>query len=100
MHLADRGDDVVQEIHGSTCDRRHGQTVDVRHDARVFEIGTGTEAVTCAGQHDDAYVVVDAHALERFAQRNHHVERHRVHPLRTVHRDEGDVRSRLVDEDE
>ena len=81
-------------------DRGDGQTVDVRHDAGVLEVGARAEPVTRAGEHDDAHVVVVAERLERLAQRDHHVERHRVHPLGTVQRHERDVRAGLVDLDE
>ena len=66
----------------------------------VLEVGARAESVTGAGEHDDAHVVVVAQRLERLPQRDHHVERHRVHPLRPVQRDERDVRAGLGDLDE
>ena len=50
--------------------------------------------------HDDADVVVVADRLERLAERHHHVERHRVHALGAVQRDERDVRAGVVEQDE
>ena len=100
VHLADREDHVVEQLERAPRDRRDGQAVDVRHDAGVLEVGARAEAVPGAGEHDDADVVVVTQRLERLAQRDHHVERHRVHALGPVQRDERDVRAGLVDLDE
>ena len=76
-------------------------------DPRHYPLGTGvgligarTEPVSCAGQHDHPDVVVDAQLVDRVAQRKHHIERHRVHPLGTVQRDLRDMRTWAIDEDE
>ena len=92
--------DVVEQLEGTARDRGDGEAVDVRDDPRVLEVGARAEPVARAGEDDDTHVVVVAQRLERFAQRDHHVERHRVHPLRAVHRDERDVRTGFVDQDE
>ena len=49
---------------------------------------------------DDAYVVVALERLERFAERDHHVERHRVHALGTIECDQRDMRPGLAYEKE
>ena len=100
VHLADRDDDVVEQLERAPRDRRDREAVDVRDDARVLEVGARAEPVARAGEHDDAHVVVVAQRLERLAQRDHHVERHRVHALGPVQRDERDIGPRLVDQDE
>src|SRR6266550_4594742 len=46
-------------------------------------------------ENDDARVVVDADLLDSLAERNHDVERHGVHALGPVERDQRDVRARL-----
>jgi hypothetical protein len=96
MHLADREHDFVEELHRSQRDRRDRQTGDVRHSSRIGQIGSGAEAPAGAGDDDDTGVVVVADLLEGLLERDHHVERHGVHPLGPVQRDQGDVRARLL----
>src|SRR5207248_7481397 len=67
---------------------------------RILAVGSRAEGVARPGDHDDADVVVVTQGLEGFLEGNHHVERHRVHALGPVQRDEGDARARPVDQDE
>ena len=93
-------DDIFQQLHRAQPDAREGEAVDTRWIAGVHQIGAGTEAAPFPGQYDDAHVVVGANALQRLPQGNHHVERHGVHPLGPVERDQADVRAGLLDPDE
>ena len=57
-------------------------------------------AVAGTGEDHDPGVVVGAGRLQRLSERDHDVERHGVHALGPVERDQRHVRTRLVDEDE
>ena len=81
-------------------DRRHREPGDVRDHTAVLEIGPRAEGVTGAGEHDHAGFGVEADLPERVAQRNHHVEGHRVLAIGPVQRDLRDVRLGLVDHHE
>ena len=100
VHVADGEDHVVEHLHRPPGDARALQPGDVRHHAAADEVGTRAEPVTGAGEHDDPALVVEADLAQRVAERDHHVERHRVHALGAVERDQRDVRSRLLDLDE
>jgi hypothetical protein len=100
VHLADRGDDVLEQLHGATRDRGDLQSVDPRRAARVDEVGTRADALPCSREDDVAHLVVGRDPLERLAQGDHDVERHGVHPLRPVEGDQRDVRPGLLDADE
>ena len=100
VHVADGEDHVVEHLHRASGDAGALQPRDVRHHAAADEVGAGAEAVAGAGEHDDPALVVEADLAQRVAQRDHHVERHRVHAFGTVQRDQRDVRPRVVDLDE
>src|SRR5699024_4920239 len=55
---------------------------------------------TGSGEDDGPDGIVLADVLEPLAQRHHHIERHGVHPFRTVEGHEGDLRTRPVYENE
>ena len=76
------------------------QPRDVRHHPAADEVGTRAEPVPGAGEHDDPALVVEADLAQGIAERDHHVERHRVHALRSIQRHQRDVRARLLDHDE
>ena len=63
-------------------------------------VGARAEAVAGAGEDDGSDGVVVAELHQRVAERDHHVERHRVHPLRPVQGDDGDLGDGPVDQDE
>src|SRR5690606_12251468 len=100
VDAAHRADDVVEQLHRPERDGGEGEPVDAGDVAGVLQVGAGAEAAAGAGDHDDAGVVVAAGLLEGLPERDHDVERHRVHPFGPVEGDEGDVRARLVDQDE
>src|SRR4051812_124004 len=100
VHVADRQDHLVEHAQRPPGDARALQPRDVRHHAASHEVGAGAEPVAGTGEHDDAAVVVGADVAEGVAQRDHHVERHRVHAFRAIERDQRDVRSWLGDFDE
>src|SRR6202011_5009558 len=77
-----------------------GQPVDVRHGPGGLVVGTRGEPAPGAGEHDDAHVVVIGDLFDHTLERHHDVERHRVHALGAVQRDQRDVRARSVDEDQ
>ena len=71
----------------------------LRHPAALAAlVGAGAEPAAGAGEHDRADVVVDGELPQPVPQRHHDVERHRVHPLGQVERDEGDAGRRSVDQ--
>ena len=92
--------DLFEQAHRPAGDRRQTEIVDVRDGAGIFEVRTRAEARPGAGQDDDPDRVVDAELLDQLSERNHDVERHGVHPLRSVEPDDGDCFIRAFDDDE
>jgi hypothetical protein len=100
VHPANREDDVVEQLHRPQRDRGQGESVDAGYDAGVLEVGAGTERRPGAGQHDHANAVVRTHLTQRIAQRDHDVERHRVHSLGPIERHQRHSVLRPLDADE
>jgi hypothetical protein len=95
-----RGHDVGHRLHGADRDPRHGEVVDVRGEARVFEVEARTEGASRAGEDHHPAGVVGADLLQRFVERQHQLERHGVEALRPIEADHLDVRPQLFDFDE
>ncbi len=76
-----------------------GETGDVGHPAALAAlVGAGAEAAPRPREYDGPHVVVLGDLTQPFAQRHHHVERHRVHPLGIVQRQQRDTGRRMVEQ--
>jgi hypothetical protein len=94
-----REDDVIEKRHRAQRIGRPGQVIDVRNRAGRLVIGSRGEAFAGAGQYHNPNRVVVGDVLQHLFERDHDVERHGVHPLRTIQGDQRDVRTRMLDED-
>ena len=100
VHPPQAQDHLVKHFHRAKRIGGPRQSLRVRHCSGRLVIGTRGEPSPGSGQHDDPHIVVVGDVLDYPLQRHHDVERHRVHPLRTVEGDKRHIRAGTGNKDE